>query len=154
MRTASRKTRQARPLLQDALLAAAHLKLALEHLVGRRCYGSDVLERLGLCARLAAKKSGQPVRPGHEGDRKGRHGGQRAGERIEVGKEVRAENQRARDPEIEFSADGRTAVMRFRKDYIIEDGRSNRNGAVLQELRWRQTESGWKIVSERDLRVL
>jgi hypothetical protein len=25
---------------------------------------------------------------------------------------------------------------------------------VLQELRWRRTEGGWKIVGERDLRVL
>jgi hypothetical protein len=40
--------------------------------------------------------------------------------------------------------------MRFRKRYRI----GARGGEVLQELRWRRTPSGWKIVGERDLRVL
>jgi hypothetical protein len=40
--------------------------------------------------------------------------------------------------------------MRFRKRYRIDE----RGGEVLQELRWRRTDSGWRIVSERDLRVI
>jgi ketosteroid isomerase-like protein len=56
-------------------------------------------------------------------------------------------------PEIRLSPDGRTAVMRFRKRYRI-DGADSRAGEVLQELRWRRTATGWKIVSERDLRVI
>jgi ketosteroid isomerase-like protein len=57
-------------------------------------------------------------------------------------------------PEIRLSRDGRTAVMRFRKRYQIDGGEGSRSGEVLQELRWRRTPTGWKIVSERDLRVL
>ena len=63
-------------------------------------------------------------------------------------------NVRAAQPEIRLSRDGRTAVMRFRKSYQITGGGGARSGEVLQELRWRRTPSGWKIVSERDLRVL
>ena len=44
--------------------------------------------------------------------------------------------------------------MRFRKKYNIEGGGHERRGEVLQELRWRRTKDGWKIVSERDLRVI
>jgi ketosteroid isomerase-like protein len=61
---------------------------------------------------------------------------------------------RAAEPEIEIGPDGQTASMRFRKDYTIDAGGSSRRGAVLQELRWRRTPEGWRIVSERDLRVL
>ena len=64
-----------------------------------------------------------------------------------------AVNVEAAPPEIRLSPDGRTAVMRFRKRYRI-DGADSRAGEVLQELRWRRTNTGWKIVSERDLRVL
>lgn len=64
-----------------------------------------------------------------------------------------AVNVEAVSPEIRVSPDGRTAVMRFRKRYRI-DGPDSRAGEVLQELRWRRTGSGWKIVGERDLRVL
>jgi ketosteroid isomerase-like protein len=64
-----------------------------------------------------------------------------------------AVNIEAASPEIRLSPDGRTAVMRFRKRYRI-DGADSRAGEVLQELRWRRTDTGWKIVSERDLRVL
>ena len=53
-----------------------------------------------------------------------------------------------------MSRDGRTAVMRFRKRYQITGGEGARSGEVLQELRWRRTDGGWRIVSERDLRVL
>ena len=44
--------------------------------------------------------------------------------------------------------------MRFRKRYQIRGGEGERSGEVLQELRWRRTPTGWKIVSERDLRVI
>ncbi len=62
-------------------------------------------------------------------------------------------NVEAAPPEIRMSRDGRTAVMRFRKRYRIT-GEDSRSGEVLQELRWRRTGAGWKIVGERDLRVL
>jgi ketosteroid isomerase-like protein len=61
---------------------------------------------------------------------------------------------RAAEPEIIFRDGGRTAVMRFRKQYRIEGGRRSRRGVVIQELRWRRTPSGWKITSERDIRVI
>jgi len=78
---------------------------------------------------------------------------------------VRAEKQRAfatadlidiraAEPEIIFRDGGRTAVMRFRKQYRIEAGRRSRRGEVVQELRWRRTPQGWKISSERDIRVI
>jgi ketosteroid isomerase-like protein len=57
-------------------------------------------------------------------------------------------------PGIRLSRDGRTATMRFRKKYAIEGGGEDRRGEVLQELRWRRTAGGWKIISERDLRVI
>jgi hypothetical protein len=45
--------------------------------------------------------------------------------------------------------------MRFRKKYAISGGGvGERRGEVLQELRWQRTPDGWKIVGERDLRVL
>ncbi|MDT7777940.1 MAG: SnoaL-like domain [Acidobacteriota bacterium] len=63
-------------------------------------------------------------------------------------------NVQAAAPEIRLSRDGHTAVMRFRKRYQIDGGEGSRSGEVLQELRWRRTPAGWKIVSERDLRVI
>jgi len=57
-------------------------------------------------------------------------------------------------PQITLGPDGNTATMRFRKQYVIEGTRENRRGEVLQELRWQKTEGGWKIISERDLRVI
>jgi ketosteroid isomerase-like protein len=59
-------------------------------------------------------------------------------------------NVQTSEPDVRVSRDGQTAVMRFRKRYRIGE----RAGEVLQELRWRRTPAGWKIVSERDLRVL
>lgn len=65
-----------------------------------------------------------------------------------------AVNVSAGEPDISVSPDGRTATMRFRKRYQI-DGGGSRRGEVLQELRWRRSSDGnWRIVSERDLRVL
>lgn len=61
---------------------------------------------------------------------------------------------RAGAPDIKLSRDGRTATMRFRKKYVIEGGGQGRRGEVLQELRWQRTGDGWRIVGERDLRVI
>lgn len=61
---------------------------------------------------------------------------------------------RAGEPDIKVSPDGKTATMRFRKRYAIENRGANRRGEVLQELRWRRTRDGWRIVGERDLRVI
>lgn len=61
---------------------------------------------------------------------------------------------RAGVPSISFSRDGRTAIMRFRKQYNIMGGGEDRAGEVLQELRWRRINGNWRIVSERDIRVI
>ena len=61
---------------------------------------------------------------------------------------------RAAEPEILFADGGRTAVMRFRKAYVIAGGGADRRGEVVQELRWQRTPEGWRISSERDVRVL
>lgn len=61
---------------------------------------------------------------------------------------------RAEAPEIIFQEGGRTAVMRFRKTYAVGSGTKLRRGEVVQELRWRKMGSGWKIFSERDVRVM
>jgi len=55
---------------------------------------------------------------------------------------------------VRLGPDGRTATMRFRKRYRVAGGGQDRRGEVVQELRWRKTDEGWKIVSERDVRVL
>ena len=62
-------------------------------------------------------------------------------------------NISAEEPELVFLEQGRAAVMRFRKRYQIEGGSLPRRGEVVQELRWRQTDTGWKIYSERDIRT-
>ena len=56
-------------------------------------------------------------------------------------------------PQILVDDSALSARMYFRKQYVIK-GRVNRQGEVLQELRWIKGEDGWKIVSERDLRVI
>jgi hypothetical protein len=56
-------------------------------------------------------------------------------------------------PQILVDAGARSARMYFRKTYVIE-GKLSRSGEVLQELRWARHRDGWKIVSERDLRVI
>jgi hypothetical protein len=63
---------------------------------------------------------------------------------------------RAMAPETVLLDEGRVAVMRFRKQYESGGGPSSRkrSGEVIQELRWRRTDRGWKIFSERDVRVL
>jgi ketosteroid isomerase-like protein len=66
---------------------------------------------------------------------------------------ARSVDIRAAEPEIIFQDGGRTAIMRFRKKYNVQ-GRRTQRGEVVQELRWRQTNNGWKIFSERDIRVI
>ncbi|MEP7213510.1 MAG: nuclear transport factor 2 family protein [Acidobacteriota bacterium] len=61
---------------------------------------------------------------------------------------------RAEEPEIVFQDGGRTAVMRFNKKYRIADKGRTKSGEVVQELRWRRTGDGWRIYSERDVKVL
>ncbi len=66
---------------------------------------------------------------------------------------------RAEEPEIIFQDGGRTAIMRYRKKYRIENGPQSRRGEVIQELRWQRVEQNssgraWRIFSERDIRVL
>ncbi len=60
----------------------------------------------------------------------------------------------AEEPEIIFQDGGRTAIMRFRKKYRIVDRARTRSGEVVQELRWQRTGNGWRIFSERDVRVI
>lgn len=61
---------------------------------------------------------------------------------------------RALAPETIFVEDGRVAIMRFRKQYMTKNGSQSHRGEVIQELRWQRTAQGWKIFSERDVRVL
>jgi ketosteroid isomerase-like protein len=61
---------------------------------------------------------------------------------------------RAAEPEIVFQNGGREAIMRFRKVYNIQNNKQSRRGEVIQELRWQRTNRGWKIFSERDIKVL
>jgi len=61
---------------------------------------------------------------------------------------------RAEEPEIIFQDGERTAIMRYRKKYRVDNGRRSRRGEVIQELRWQRTGQGWRIFSERDIRVL
>lgn len=57
-------------------------------------------------------------------------------------------------PNITLSSDGQRATMRFAKKYDIKQGRQNRAGEVLQELQWVKSGNGWRIVSERDVKVI
>jgi serine/threonine-protein kinase len=61
--------------------------------------------------------------------------------------------RRTSDPQITFAPDGNTVTTVFRKSYSRGDA-SQSQGEVLQEIIWRKTNRGWKIISERDLRVL
>jgi serine/threonine protein kinase len=60
---------------------------------------------------------------------------------------------KASSPEIRISDDGRTATMRFHKRWDFAGAQSS-SGEVVQELGWRKTDKGWKIVSERDVQVI
>ena len=57
-------------------------------------------------------------------------------------------------PQINVAADGRSATMRFHKSYAIAGGGEDRSGEVVQELRWRLADGKWRIVSERDIKVV
>jgi len=57
-------------------------------------------------------------------------------------------------PEIKVSRDGQSATMQFRKKYVIKEGQKSRNGEVIQELQWVKSGGDWKIVSERDVKVI
>ena len=57
-------------------------------------------------------------------------------------------------PQISVAPDGRSATMLFRKSYAIAGGGQDRRGEVVQELRWLLVDGKWRIVSERDLRVI
>lgn len=59
-------------------------------------------------------------------------------------------DMRAGDPQIILGDDGRTAIMRFRKRYVIK-GRQSSRGELVQELSWVKTDAGWKIASERNV---
>ena len=61
---------------------------------------------------------------------------------------------RAEEPEIIFQDGGRTAIMRYRKKYRVENKRLSRRGEVIQELRWQRVGQQWRIFSERDIKVL
>ncbi|HEY9404846.1 MAG TPA: protein kinase [Pyrinomonadaceae bacterium] len=61
--------------------------------------------------------------------------------------------RRTSDPQITFGQDGNTATTIFRKSYSRGDA-SQSQGEVLQEIVWQKTNRGWKIIGERDLRVL
>jgi serine/threonine protein kinase len=67
--------------------------------------------------------------------------------------QVSAVDVRAGEPEINLSGDGRTATMKFRKSWDFK-GAQPSSGEVIQELRWANTDSGWKITSERDIQVI
>ena len=67
---------------------------------------------------------------------------------------VRSVDIRAGEPEIVFQDGGRTAVMRFIKEYKIAGRSETKSGVVVQELRWRQDGGDWRIFSERDIRVI
>lgn len=60
----------------------------------------------------------------------------------------------AHEPEIIFPGSAQTAIMRFRKRYVIKDRSRERRGEVIQELRWQRTADGWRIISERDIKVI
>lgn len=61
---------------------------------------------------------------------------------------------KADEPTVRISPDGQQATMRFRKRYHIQGDGFNHSGVVLQELRWQRVNDKWRIVSERDLKVL
>jgi hypothetical protein len=75
-------------------------------------------------------------------------------EKLRAFSTARSIDIRAEEPEIIFQDGGRTAVMRFRKEYRIVDRVRTRSGEVVQELRWQRTPDGWRIYSERDVRVI
>jgi serine/threonine protein kinase len=62
--------------------------------------------------------------------------------------------KRTSDPEIVFATNGIVATTLFRKSYSRGTAANAQSGEVLQEIVWQKTNRGWKIISERDLRVI
>ncbi|HEX7176784.1 MAG TPA: ankyrin repeat domain-containing protein [Pyrinomonadaceae bacterium] len=58
------------------------------------------------------------------------------------------------EPEIRYSRNALRASMRFRKVYLIDIGLEVLRGEIIQELVWRKTKNGWKVVGERDVKVI
>jgi hypothetical protein len=61
---------------------------------------------------------------------------------------------RADAPDITLDRDNGTAIMRFRKQYVVKGSGSERYGEVIQELRWQRAGEKWEIIGERDVRVV
>lgn len=74
-------------------------------------------------------------------------------ERSRTFRELSAITVSAEEPEVIF-AGSEVAVMRFRKQYVTVRSGRTKQGTVIEELRWRKTGDGWKIFSERDVRVI
>jgi len=75
-------------------------------------------------------------------------------EKARLFREAALSIQRTGDPQITFGQDANTATMVFRKSYSRGVASQAQSGEVLQEIVWQKTNRGWKIISERDLRVL
>jgi hypothetical protein len=67
---------------------------------------------------------------------------------------LRSVDIRTGEPEIIFQDNGTIAVMRFIKEYRLSGRNGAKSGVVVQELRWKRTTNGWRIFSERDVRVI
>jgi hypothetical protein len=61
---------------------------------------------------------------------------------------------RAGTPEITINRADGTALMYFRKQYVMTGNGQERSGEVLQQLRWRRVGGEWKINGERDAKVI
>ncbi|HEX8494892.1 MAG TPA: nuclear transport factor 2 family protein [Pyrinomonadaceae bacterium] len=75
-------------------------------------------------------------------------------DRARVFENAQSIDVRADAPVIRVSRDGQSATMRFIKSYSIVGGGEDRNGMVVQELRWERVNGQWRIVSERDIKVV
>lgn len=75
-------------------------------------------------------------------------------DRARVFERAHSINIQAEAPNIQLDPDGQTATMLFRKRYSIAGGGEDRSGEVLQELRWQLVDGKWRIISERDVRVV
>lgn len=62
-------------------------------------------------------------------------------------------NIRVSEPTIRYGGTPLKATLRFRKNFSA-GGQQARPSEVIQELVWQKTGDGWKIVSERDIRVI
>ncbi|HEY0404863.1 MAG TPA: nuclear transport factor 2 family protein [Pyrinomonadaceae bacterium] len=75
-------------------------------------------------------------------------------DRARVFERAHSINIQAEAPSIRLEPDGQTATMLFRKRYVIAGGGEDRSGEVLQELRWQRINGRWRIISERDVKVV